>query len=290
MKKALLKIKTLFYYAIEFFEWILNLILSIISFILPRKEMKKDFQILIVPGLFGSRFFYRKIQNRIEKEGLKVEIAPLSEFGLSVNSQVKRLSEILKQSPSKLTVIAHNTGGLFTMVLPDESRQKIDTFITLGTPFYGSYLFHFTSMLGFFSDWKYKSEYLQNILNNALLFNYFYPFSPISDITFPPKKSAEFGQGRDWWFDIPGNFNLVRRNENLRTLMEFLKSTPSFKSIFDQPTPAHRTKEIAPKKAPKQIKATKKTNSKKSKPLPKKTIKNAVSKKKTVKAKKRKLK
>ncbi|MBE7413569.1 MAG: alpha/beta hydrolase [Leptospiraceae bacterium] len=285
MKKALLKIRTVYYSTLELIEIFICIIFNISTLVLPKKDLKKNFQILIVPGLFGNRFFYRKLQNYLENEGLSTEIAEFSKFG--IQNQVHELSEILKQSPKNLTVIAHNTGGLKTMVLPDESRQKIETFLTLGTPFYGSYIFNFTSIFGFFKKWKYKSEYLQNILNNSLLFNYFYPFSPISDISFPPKKSAEFGQGRDWWFDIPGNYNLVTRSENLRTLMEFLKSIPAFKNIFEKEI--RKEAEIShPEKILPRPKHAKKKPQKKIHPTSKKTIKKPFVKKKFGKPIKRK--
>lgn len=50
----------------------------------------------------------------------------------------------------------------------------------------------------------------------------FHPLSPLKEFIFLPASSSVYGEGRDLWFDIPGNYNQVRKTENIRTILEFL--------------------------------------------------------------------
>jgi hypothetical protein len=130
------------------------------------------------------------------------------------------LNSYLIQAKPNTIVIAHNTSALLIPALPDATRRKIDTLVTLGAPFRGFRL------LGFFKlkNWEPNSNKLAMQHPAYLFINRFFPLAPINDYLFQPKESLAYGQGRDQWFDIPGNYNLVRKAENLRTLSEFLFS------------------------------------------------------------------
>ncbi|MCE9500735.1 MAG: alpha/beta hydrolase, partial [Leptospira sp.] len=239
-------------------------------------------EILIVPGLFSGGLFYNRLRRKLENSGYRVEIAKLNPFLLSERKKIAELAFVFKSASHGLKVIAHNTGGLLTIMLPDESRQKIDSIITLGTPFQGSHLFRIFPPFFSLAKWKYDSAALKSAVHNTLLINNIFPFAAISDFIFRPKGSTEFGQGRDWWFDIPGNLNLVRRKENLRTLIEFMeKNLPPKEQSGKNPVPP--AKEEQKIKAKKNLRKTP-VKVKKSPPKNKKPI----MKKKPVKIKRRK--
>lgn len=246
MKKLKAFMRTLTGSVLEILEFLHSIFLSALPMEKPRSIRAS--QILIIPGILSGPRFYKKLQMRLESYGYLVSIIPLPAYFRKPETPKSILIEYLSQVPKNATVIAHNTGGLSVMVLPDSARRKIKRLITLGTPFRGS---HLLRLMGI-APWKYPSADLENFLNTVLFLDRFSPFSTIKELFFLPAKSSEFGQGRDWWFDIPGNFNLVRREENIQTLAEFLlevepplaKDTQTTESIRMPPI----TKQIAKSK------------------------------------------
>lgn len=194
--------------------------------------------ILIVPGYEAGKGFYYRLKTNLDNLGFHVSVLSTLRNPKSIEEAVLHLSKQILTAPNDITLIAHNTGGLTCLVLPDEARRKVKRLITLGTPFHGSDRFLNTR----YSFWGANSDWVTKNYKNALFFPLFQPLSAIEDFSFPPQESTEFGQGRDLWFDIPGNYNLVRREENLRTLREFL-GTP--KDPVEKPvakaSPVHAT-------------------------------------------------
>lgn len=218
---------------------------ALLAFYLPshlHTSNHKDRNILIVPGFRAGRSFYQKLKSNLDNLGFRVGILSTLRNPTSLEEAVSFLAKQILTGPDELTLIAHNTGGLLILILPDEARRKIKRLITLGTPFHGSTVFNDSR----FSYWGAESDWVKQNYKNALFFPLFQPLSAIEDFSFPPQESTEFGQGRDLWFDVPGNYNLVRRSENLRTLREFL-GTPKDPSNLN-PTPKANLDFAAPKK------------------------------------------
>lgn len=260
---------------------------ALVSFYLPSHlsiDNNQDKNILIVPGFRAGRFFYARLKSNLDNLGFKVGILSTLRNPSSLEEAIQYLAKQILTAPNEVTLIAHNTGGLLVLILPDEARRKVKRLITLGTPFHGSDRFTNTR----FSYWGFESDWVKTNYKNALFFPLFQPLSAIEDFSFPPQESTEFGQGRDLWFDIPGNYNLVRRNENIRTLREFLGTpkdniniTPSPKANPDFAVPKKievdfSKYEPAVYKKNKESLAKKKSSSKKelSKPTPKKAKPN----------------
>ncbi|MCW7467424.1 esterase/lipase family protein [Leptospira levettii] len=218
---------------------------ALVSFYLPSHlsiENNQDKNILIVPGFRAGRFFYARLKSNLYNLGFKVGILSTLRNPSSLEEAIQYLAKQILTAPNEVTLIAHNTGGLLVLILPDEARRKVKRLITLGTPFHGSDRFTNTR----FSYWGFESDWVKTNYKNALFFPLFQPLSAIEDFSFPPQESTEFGQGRDLWFDIPGNYNLVRRNENIRTLREFL-GTPK-DNINITPSPKANPDFAVPKK------------------------------------------
>ncbi|XDD44614.1 esterase/lipase family protein [Leptospira sp. WS60.C2] len=218
---------------------------ALLSFYLPSHlfvENNKEKNILIVPGFKSGRFYYARLKSNLDNLGFKVGILSTLRNPTSLEEAVDYLAKQILTAPNEVTLIAHNTGGLLVLILPDEARRKVKRLITLGTPFHGSDRFTNTR----YSYWGFESDWVKTNYKNALFFPLFQPLSAIEDFSFPPQESTEFGQGRDLWFDIPGNYNLVRRNENIRTLREFL-GTPK-DNIQLSPSPKANPEFAVPKK------------------------------------------
>ncbi|TGM40428.1 alpha/beta hydrolase [Leptospira levettii] len=218
---------------------------ALVSFYLPSHlsiENNQDKNILIVPGFRAGRVFYARLKSNLYNLGFKVGILSTLRNPSSLEEAIQYLAKQILTAPNEVTLIAHNTGGLLVLILPDEARRKVKRLITLGTPFHGSDRFTNTR----FSYWGFESDWVKTNYKNALFFPLFQPLSAIEDFSFPPQESTEFGQGRDLWFDIPGNYNLVRRNENIRTLREFL-GTPK-DNINITPSPKANPDFAVPKK------------------------------------------
>ncbi|EKR38019.1 esterase/lipase family protein [Leptospira interrogans] len=213
MKKILSVLRTSFYFLSEIFEFTISLISS-----LSPSDKDSDLSggdIFIVTGYLSGPFFYSKLRKALESKGYKPRILNTPSFLFNTTSAVEVLSKQMDQIPLKSVLLAHNTGGLITLLLPDRSRQKIKGLITLGTPFRGSY---FLAINGLY----FGSKYLKELFKTFLFMDRFHPLSPLKEFIFLPASSSVYGEGRDLWFDIPGNYNQVRKTENIRTILEFL--------------------------------------------------------------------
>lgn len=293
---------------LEFFEFIWSLILGVIfrgGKEIPDLHLR---DVLIVPGLGTGRPFYSRMEKSLEIAGFRPYTLDLPPWK-SEKESIAYLSQALNRSKEQTIIIAHNTSGLLMGALPDQARRKIGTLITLGTPYKGYKLLNFFSTKG----WEPGSKQLEIRLPAYLFINHFHPLSPIKEyIFYPLGDNLLYGQGRDQWFDIPGNYNLVRRKENLKTLVEFLQSInppiplpppgtvylpnaiqpPSSTTVGStrksksnsvaKPKQAVKSKKItsSAKEKPIQFKS-KKTSISSSPPSPKKSVKKKITKKAT---------
>ncbi|KON78006.1 esterase/lipase family protein [Leptospira kirschneri] len=230
MKKILSIFRTFFYFLSEIFEFTI----SLISSLSPNKDSDlSGGDIFIVTGYLSGPFFYSKLRKALESKGYKPRILNTPSFLFNTTSAVEILSKQMDQIPSKSVLLAHNTGGLITLLLPDRSRQKIRGLITLGTPFRGSY---FLAINGLY----FGSKYLKELFKTFLFMDRFHPLSPLKEFIFLPASSSVYGEGRDLWFDIPGNYNQVRKAENIRTILEFISfhyPSATFKELEKKSTP-----------------------------------------------------
>jgi hypothetical protein len=176
--------------------------------------------VLIISGFGTGRSFYKKLEKKLSLAGYRPYIVTLPVWKTEKET-IAHLTQALNRSGDRCCIIAHNTAGILMGGLPDSARRKVDTLVTLGTPYRGF------KLLGFFSPkgWEPGSSSLEMRLPAYLFINKFHPLSPIQDYLFYPRgENLQYGQGRDQWFDIPGNYNLVRRRENLRTIVEYLQT------------------------------------------------------------------
>ncbi|TGK33821.1 alpha/beta hydrolase [Leptospira gomenensis] len=216
MKKIVSTLRTLFYFLSEIFEFIVSVILSLIPSAKDRNLSRGD--IYVVTGFFSGPLFYSKLCSALERQGYQPRILRLPPVFLNTRKAVETLAKQMDEIPPKSVLLAHNTGGLVTLLLPDRSRQKIRGLVTLGTPFRGSHLFWIWPAAGL----RYGSAYLKELFKTFLFMDRFHPLAPFREFIFLPASSSVYGEERDLWFDIPGNFNQVRKSENIRTILEFL--------------------------------------------------------------------
>ncbi|EMO27022.1 hypothetical protein LEP1GSC170_1331 [Leptospira interrogans serovar Bataviae str. HAI135] len=241
MKKILSVLRTFFYFLSEIFEFTISLISS-----LSPSNKDSDLSggdIFIVTGYLSGSFFYSKLRKALESKGYKPRILNTPSFLFNTTSAVDVLSKQMDQIPSKSVLLAHNTGGLITLLLPDRSRQKIRGLITLGTPFRGSY---FLAVNGLY----FGSKYLKELFKTFLFMDRFHPLAPLKEFIFLPASSSVYGEGRDLWFDIPGNYNQVRKAENIRTILEFLSfhyPSAASKELEEKSTPTPKLQPQLPK-------------------------------------------
>jgi hypothetical protein len=219
---------------LEIFEFFYALITKLFDRKTDPNLDLRNRDVLILPGFGAGRGFYRKLEKKLAQAGYRPFTLPLPSFR-NESIQIPILKAYLAKASSDSILIAHNSAGLLIGGLPDSARRKIDTLITLGTPFQG---FRF---LGFWQTqgWEHGSSPLEMRMPTYLFINRFHPLAPIRDYFFQPKDCNVYGQGRDQWFDIAGTYNLVRRGENLRTLVDYLQSVHAPK--FPQPIPDART-------------------------------------------------
>ncbi|XDD52451.1 alpha/beta hydrolase [Leptospira sp. WS92.C1] len=226
MKKIISIVRTFFYLLSEILEFFVSLISSLIPSGVDPNLSRGD--IYVVTGFLSGPFFYSKLCKALQLKGYQPRILKIPPFFLNTKNAIEKLANQMDLIPPKSVLIAHNTGGLLTLLLPDRSRQKIRGLVTLGTPFRGSHLFSVLPVSGL----RYGSSYLQEFFKTFLFMDRFHPLAPFKEFVFFPASSSIYGEERDLWFDIPGNYNQVRKGENIRTILEFL--------VFHYPSAAVR--------------------------------------------------
>jgi hypothetical protein len=262
------------YLIYEVIEFIWAIFLGLFSSSKQNIPDLRSRDILILPGFGAGAGFYRRLEKSLSKQGYRPYILPLPTWR-SEKELIPHLTQALNASSDRMTLIAHNTAGLIVGGLPDSARRKVDTLISLGTPFRGFRLLNLFTP----ESWEPGSTNLEMRLPAYLFINRFHPLAPIQEYIFYPRDN-NYGQGRDQWFDIPGNYNLVRRGENIRTLVDYVKTVnppvpiPPKDTIILPDTVPQRTvvsRKVTPKKkASPKVKSSKK---KPSNPAPKKKIK-----------------
>ncbi|TGM03740.1 alpha/beta hydrolase [Leptospira barantonii] len=231
MKKIVSALRTSLYFLSEILEFILSVISSLFPSSVDPNLSRGD--IYIVTGYLSGTLFYSKLRKALEAKGYQPRILKVPSLFFNTKKAVEVLAKQMDQIPSKSVLLAHNTGGLLTLLLPDRSRQKIRGLVTLGTPFRGSHLFSILPVGGL----RYGSPYLKELFKTFLFMDRFHPLAPLKEFIFHPASSSVYGEERDLWFDIPGNFNQVRKAENIRTILEFL--------VFHYPSDAAKESEKA---------------------------------------------
>ncbi|AYV58021.1 alpha/beta hydrolase [Leptospira kmetyi] len=231
MKKIISALRTFLYFLSEILEFILSVISSFFPSNVDPNLSRGD--LYIVTGYLSGTLFYSKLRRALEAKGYQPRILKVPSLFFNTKKAVEVLAKQMDQIPSKSVLLAHNTGGLLTLLLPDRSRQKIRGLVTLGTPFRGSHLFSVLPVGGF----RYGSPYLKELFKTFLFMDRFHPLAPLKEFIFLPASSSVYGEERDLWFDIPGNYNQVRKAENIRTILEFL--------VFHYPSDAAKESEKA---------------------------------------------
>lgn len=267
----------LFFFMYLIFE-VIEFIWAILLGLFPssKKEIPdlRSRDIIILPGLGAGVGFYKRLEKSLSKQGYRPYILPLPTWR-SEKELLPHLTQALNRSSDRMILIAHNTAGLIVGGLPDSARRKVDTLVSLGTPFRGFRLLNLFSM----DPWKPGSTNLEMRLPAYLFINKFHPLAPIQEYLFYPRES-NYGQGRDQWFDIPGNYNLVRRGENIRTLVDYVRTVnppiplpPKDTIVLPEVVPQQAV--VSPRAIPKKKARPKAKSVKKklSKPTPKKKVK-----------------
>ncbi|EPG72688.1 hypothetical protein LEP1GSC058_1012 [Leptospira fainei serovar Hurstbridge str. BUT 6] len=254
MKKTFASLRELYYYFVEIFSFLF----SLATCYLPetRETPTERADILIIPGFFSGPVYYKKLTRKLEQAGFKPKVLKIPPIFLNTTNIIRSLDSQLKNLPDKYVFLTHNTGGLLCLLLPDTSRRKVSALITLGTPFRGTSLFRFLGP----KELRWKSPLLEKMFNTFLFMDRFQPLSPWKEIFFLPKSSSEFGQGRDLWFDVVGNFNIVRVEENLRSITDYLQKNHPPKHSSEPGSKADKNPVVRtekPLKAKKKAQATK---------------------------------
>lgn len=233
------------------------------------QTLSRTHNVLVLPGWGAGSRFYSKLQKKLQSAGYKVSILELPPWK-SEKELLPHLIQALQASPDQIIVLAHNTSGLLMGALPDPARRKVDCLVTLGTPFRG---FRFARFWGQ-SEWEPNAPALELRQPAYLFINHFHPLFPIEEYLFSPTDIQTYGQGRDQWFDIGGNYNLVRRSENIRTLLEFLQSIRPLVPVPDSTTvtiPAGTQIRLPEERLDRKRSATLTKSAVVKKPIPKKT-------------------
>ena len=198
------------------------------------KEPSPYSDIFILPGFRTGMGFYEELAKELTEHGYRTSISQCILPKFSKEEALQILQKELLELKSPITILAHNISGLLVGELADSSRRKIKNLVTLGTPFGGTNLY---------KDWNSGTINLQNVLRTILLIPEFTPLSSKDSVW--KGQSTLYGQARDLWFDIFGNNNLVKRKENIQSLVEYLleKDPPKQKTESKKEMEAVASKE-----------------------------------------------
>ncbi|MFU8802214.1 MAG: esterase/lipase family protein [Bradymonadaceae bacterium] len=124
--------------------------------------------VVIVPGFLGRSFNYTRLQTSLSRRGHPAFVADL---GFNVGC-IKEKSYLLERfiddhELDDFFVIGHSMGGLISLGMSNEARERVRHFLTLGTAYHGAVLSYLFPLLPAARQLQPRSEVLREVIENA---------------------------------------------------------------------------------------------------------------------------
>lgn len=131
-------------WAIEILYWAYNLFSYIFSFIELKPLTRKT--VFILTPTFTGPFLYRKAKKYLENKGFNVIIYNFSKEIKDIDTSAEKLKKIIDDmNLENVCLVGISAAGLTTYEYLNKLNgwDRVDTFITIGTPFKGTYMSYF---------------------------------------------------------------------------------------------------------------------------------------------------
>lgn len=109
--------------------------------------------IVLVTGFWGRNLYWKRMKNRLIKEGYSVYPIELGFQVGDINKKSKILEKYLEENNiNDCFIIAHSMGGWITLGMSKEAKNRASKIFTISTSFRGSYVCFTVPM--FISSWQ----------------------------------------------------------------------------------------------------------------------------------------
>lgn len=188
----------------------------------PVKEGNKR-PIVLVTGFWGRNLYWRRLRNRLVKEGHPVYPVNLRFQVGDIGGKSIKLAKYLEDNNIQdAFIIGHSMGGWIVLGLPEKSRERIKKLFTLSVSFQGSYICYIVPV--FISSWQLMpgSKFTRKLKDNMKYFNIKNIYTIEDEIAIPVETSI-LGYGDEVCFNKFGHMNLVMSKDGLDFLVNQIK-------------------------------------------------------------------
>lgn len=199
--------------------------------------------VVLVPGFLGRGLAFIRLKWALVRQGYPVYIVDLG-YGVGCIEEKSRELEafIDEHELDDFYIVAHSMGGLISMAMTEEARQKVRHFITLGTAFKGAILSYLVPLFPAARQLQPRSGLLRRIVRRAREHNNVTTIVARWDEIAIPAKSCRV-EGCDQRTGIAGHVQLIMRSssfEQLSCLLEEFEdeAMASDPSLSPSPSPS----------------------------------------------------
>lgn len=179
--------------------------------------------IVLVTGFWGRNLYWRRLRNRLVKEGHPVYPVNLRFQVGDIGGKSIKLAKYLEENNIEdAFIIGHSMGGWIVLGLPEKSRERIKKLFTLSVSFQGSYICYIVPV--FISSWQLMpgSKFTRKLKENMKYFNIKNIYTIEDEIAIPVETSI-LGYGDEVCFNKFGHMNLVMSKDGLDFLVNQIK-------------------------------------------------------------------
>lgn len=188
--------------------YLVSLLLSPLIKLNVKKNKKST--ILLHGGWFSRGLLYILLKKRLEKLGYAVYIPDYGYHLCKIEKTAEKFDNYIKENKiGKFIFIGHSMGGLIGLYYYKNYKNKITKFISIGTPFYGTWIAKIPS---FFSESAKQmisgSLFLENLHKKLRINKNFYSIGSKHD-QYVPIKSSKLKKAKNIEVNFIGHSSML---------------------------------------------------------------------------------
>ena len=175
--------------------------------------------VVLVPGFLGRGLGFSRMKRALVRAGYPVYVADLG-YGVGCIEEKAELLEAFvdKHKLEDFYIVAHSMGGLISMGMSRQARQRVRHFVTLGTAFHGALLSYLLPFLPAARQLNPSSSLLRRFIKRARRQdNLTAIVARWDEIALPPRSCRV--EGCELRTGVAGHAQLIMRSASFKQLI-----------------------------------------------------------------------
>ena len=217
-------LKLLYGIALEILIYPFYLVSLVLNPLILNNQTKKKKNVIVLHGGWFSRgSLFIILKKRLENLGYTVYVPDYGYHLCKIEKTAEKFDAYIKKNKiGKFIFIGHSLGGLVGLYYYKNYKNKITKFITIGTPFYGTWIARVPS---FFSEsakqMKPESLFLKELYKNIRINKNFYAIGSKTD-QYVPIKSSKLKKAKNIEVNFVGHSSMLFSKEVFREIKKAL--------------------------------------------------------------------